>query len=321
MAAELAGSLAVGGSCPVCGSVEHPSPATASSTVSQGRRGRCARAHESADFERQTVQDLVTTLATRLQSALVRSSGHTVTHWRRAATAATAAASESSAAEREATRLRDELAELESEEKAVATELAATRVSLEERTREQAGAKVRLDRLVAELDHLLSGHPGTTTVAGLVAGHRRARGRARGGPRGADEPRTRRPRAHPGRGWQPMRLRPRPGSARSTEALAARPARQRGRHPRDDSSTHRRAARAGGRGGAGRGVGDRGARPTRLPTWPALTARLAESGRRARRAARGPRAGCPPGATSGGAGRRAHRRRSRPGRRCAGTTR
>ena len=66
MAAELAGGLAVGCSCPVCGSVEHPSPAVASGTVSRADEDAARERYESADFERQAVQELVTTLATRL---------------------------------------------------------------------------------------------------------------------------------------------------------------------------------------------------------------------------------------------------------------
>ncbi len=176
MAAELADSLAVGGSCPVCGSLEHPSLATASSTVTRADEVAARDRHESADFERQAVQDLVTTLTTRLQSALVRSHGHTVTHWRRSATTTAVAATTSASAEGELPGLRARLTELTAEEKAVLTELASARVSLVERSREQAGAQERHDRLVAELDAMLSEHPGITTVAGLVAGHHRALG-------------------------------------------------------------------------------------------------------------------------------------------------
>ena len=88
MAAELAGGLAVGCSCPVCGSIDHPAPATASATVGRADEEAARDHYEYADFERQTVQELVTTLATRLQGALVRCGGHAVTHWRSAATGA-----------------------------------------------------------------------------------------------------------------------------------------------------------------------------------------------------------------------------------------
>ena len=174
MAAELAGALAVGCSCPVCGSVDHPSPAAGAGSVSRAEEEAARERFENADFERQAVQELVATLTTRLQGALVRCGGHTVMHWRTTATVATAAATESTAAERETTRLRAELAELESEEKAVAARLSASRVTLDERSRELTETSERLARLGAELDDLLAPHPGVSSVGGLVEAHRRA---------------------------------------------------------------------------------------------------------------------------------------------------
>ena len=174
MAAELAGALAVGCSCPVCGSVDHPAPARASVSVSRADEDAAREHYESADFERQTVQELVTTLATRLESVLQRSQGQSVTHWRTTAGAAASAAAESSRAERDESRLGAELADLEKERTAVLTELASTRVSLEERTRQQTEASERHERLLAERDALLADHPGVTTVAALLAAHRRA---------------------------------------------------------------------------------------------------------------------------------------------------
>ncbi len=174
MAAELAGGLAVGCSCPVCGSIDHPSPAMSSVAVGRDDEEVARERHESADFERQNIQELVTTLATRLQTALVRSGGHTVTHWRRSAVAAAAAATQSAAAEQDLTRLRAELDQLEQEDRGIAAELASSRVSLEERRREQVDATQRHDALVAELDALLEGHPGLTSVEALVTAHREA---------------------------------------------------------------------------------------------------------------------------------------------------
>ena len=174
MAAELAGGLAVGCSCPVCGSVDHPAPATASASVSRADEDAARDHYESADFERQTVAELVTTLATRLEAVLKRSQGHPVSQWRTTAGAAATAAAESSRAERDASRLAAELADVEKERTAVLTELASTRVSLEERTRERAEAAERHSRLVAERDALLTDHPGVTTVAALLAVKRRA---------------------------------------------------------------------------------------------------------------------------------------------------
>ncbi len=200
MAAELAGALAVGCSCPVCGSVDHPAPAAASGAISRADEDAARERYENADFESQNVRELVATLSTRLQGALVRCGGHTVNHWRRSAAAAATAAAASTAAEREATRLRDELAEIEVEEKPLATELAASRVSLEERTRERDEAAERVDHLRAELRHPARRPPRHHL-------RRRARraappvgARARRGARRARVARTGGPRAHPGRG-------------------------------------------------------------------------------------------------------------------------
>ena len=158
----------------MCGSVDHPAPATASVSVSRAEEDAAREHFESADFERQAVQELVTTLATRLESVLRRSQGHPVTHWRTTVGAAAYAAAESSRGERDASRLGSELADLEKERTAVLTELASTRVSLDERSRQRAEAAERHGRLEAERDALLADHPGVTTVAGLLAAHRRA---------------------------------------------------------------------------------------------------------------------------------------------------
>ena len=63
------------------------------------------------------------------------------------------------------------------------TELASSRVSLEERTRQRAETADRHERLVTELDALLEDHPGITTVAGAGRGPPPRDRRARRGPR------------------------------------------------------------------------------------------------------------------------------------------
>lgn len=173
MAAELAVSLAVGCSCPVCGSVEHPSPAAATGSVGREAEDTAREHYENADFERQAVQEKVSTLTARLRSALVGSSGHTVQHWRATATSAASRATKSAAAERDAAQLSDEVAELQLQEKSVASDLAVARVSLAERTRERDQAALRHDRLAAELDALLAGRLDMASVGALVETLRR----------------------------------------------------------------------------------------------------------------------------------------------------
>jgi exonuclease SbcC len=63
MAAELAGRLAVGGACPVCGSASHPAPAHAGgSAVGRAEEDAARRTHEDAAFVQQGHEVRVATL-------------------------------------------------------------------------------------------------------------------------------------------------------------------------------------------------------------------------------------------------------------------
>ena len=174
MAAELAGALAVGCSCPVCGSVEHPAPASASAAVSRADEEAAREHYESADFERQTVQELVATLSTRLQAALVLSTGHTVQHWRATATTAAAAA----AASARPSGRRPACGRSWPSSAASRAPSTPSSPPLGSCSRNAPASTPRplrgITRLAAELDGLLAEHPDITSVGALVEARRRA---------------------------------------------------------------------------------------------------------------------------------------------------
>ncbi len=168
MAAELAGRLAVGGSCPVCGSVEHPSPAQVSGHVSRVDEEAARARYESADFERQARKELVTTLESQLVSARFRSQDRETEHWERVHATASSTLEHSTAAEAEVTLLTDQLDRLDAQARSAAEAMASARVRLAEHAEHRAAAARRCAQLESERAALLADHPGVSTVTGLV---------------------------------------------------------------------------------------------------------------------------------------------------------
>ena len=171
MAAELAVGLAVGCSCPVCGSAEHPSPASASTRVSRADEDAARTAHETADFERQTAREAVRAVETQLEGARQRSQDLTHDHWERRHAAASSALAESSTAERDLPGLRSELAATDVRLRECSALLAASRATRVERLREHDEATRRCAGLDEELQVLLREHEGITSVTALVRAH------------------------------------------------------------------------------------------------------------------------------------------------------
>ena len=171
MAAELAMGLAVGCSCPVCGSAEHPSPAVASGRVSRDDEDAARERHESADFERQTVQESVTALETQLEGARQRAQDLDAGHWQRTHHDGSVALEQSRAAVRRLESLQAEVAALTKNENRLATALARSREGLAIRAQQQEESEARCSVLSAELRELLVDHPATTSVAALVELH------------------------------------------------------------------------------------------------------------------------------------------------------
>jgi len=182
MAAEIAGSLAVGASCPVCGSADHPHPARSGADAPDAAAERAARrAVDDAESERHARALAVHDLRTRLDVARERSGHATVPDLQREHTTASAGLAD---LRRHADELPDATARreaLEAELSGVAdrrTALTAEAATLDTR---RTQLQHRCDRLTTELDELLAGtgHDSVTALAdhldAVAAGCRSAR--------------------------------------------------------------------------------------------------------------------------------------------------
>jgi len=170
MAAEIAGALAVGGSCPVCGSAHHPQPARPAAGAPDAASERAARRSvDDAESERHARSLAVHDLQTRLDVAREHSGHRGVPDLERVHAAATSALARLRAeAETLAATVHDRktretelggLFEQRSGLRSEAARLDATGVDLGR----------RVARLTTELAELLAG-TGHDTVSGL-AGH------------------------------------------------------------------------------------------------------------------------------------------------------
>lgn len=160
MAAELASGLAVGCSCPVCGSVEHPRPAHARDRVGRDDEDAARAAHESAEVLRQAAGESVSALRSR-ESALARTAaGLDVAEWERRhhdARVALQQATDDRARRDEVDRL---LATGGDERARLVADLAAGRAELVAADAEAHDLHERVTDLETDLGALLTGHGG-----------------------------------------------------------------------------------------------------------------------------------------------------------------
>jgi len=157
MAAEIAVDLAVGASCPVCGSCEHPhkaSPGAGAPTAASEKAAR--RATDDAEVARQAQADIVRGLDTRLAILTEQSGGFDATVALVMLEAARQEADRVSASAREWEALTAELDAALTEQAVTATDLEQTRV---EAATLRSDSEARLTRL-ADVGQQLTEHLG-----------------------------------------------------------------------------------------------------------------------------------------------------------------
>lgn len=82
IASELAGALVSGCSCPVCGSVDHPAPATVSAATPRDLEEASRRVYEDAETARMALHEAQTGRVARYEALLSAAGGRSVEEWR-----------------------------------------------------------------------------------------------------------------------------------------------------------------------------------------------------------------------------------------------
>lgn len=167
MAAEIAGRLAVGGCCPVCGSADHPSPAVASRGAPDATAEKAARRDvDDADIAAQATDEQVRALETSVALARQQSGGGSLDEVRDELARAEADLSARHGLASGLVGHESRLSSLQDEQRSVEARRARTASELESTSQVLTALTARRDGLAAELAGLLD-RSGADSLAAL----------------------------------------------------------------------------------------------------------------------------------------------------------
>ena len=147
MAGELAGQLAAGCGCPVCGSESHPAPAQVTSTATKEAEDAARRAYEDRDFALGVLREEHSMLVTERAALISSSEGVSVDDLTARLDGALATLAEATEARATADRLRGEVDDLALRVQRQAEAIETQRADHATAERESALARQRVDDL------------------------------------------------------------------------------------------------------------------------------------------------------------------------------